>query len=70
MSSWLVADAVAAGQLVPLFGPETHPQTLPQPAIHALRLPGRSHPVKAQLFINHLRDYIGKPAYWAEVFTK
>jgi hypothetical protein len=26
-------------------------------AIHAVRLPGRSHPVKAQLFIEHVRAY-------------
>ena len=63
VGSWAVADAIAAGQLVPLFGPETHPPGLPQPAIHALRLPGRSHPVKAQLFINHLRDFFGKEPY-------
>ena len=64
MPSWLVADAVAAGQLEVLFGPEHHPPSMAKPAIHALRLPGRSHPVKAQLFINHLRDFIGKPPYW------
>lgn len=64
LGSWLVADAISSGKLVPLFGPETHPPRLVQPAIHALRLPGRSHPVKAQLFITHLRQTFGKEPYW------
>ena len=64
LGSWLVADAITSGKLVPLFGPETHPPRLVQPAIHALRLPGRSHPVKAQLFITHLRETFGKEPYW------
>ncbi len=64
LAGWLVSEAIARGQLVCLFGPEYHPHGVPQPTIHALRLPGRSHPVKAQLFINFLRDYIGKPPYW------
>lgn len=64
LGSWMVADALAAGELVALFGPETHPPGVPQAIIHALRLPGRSHPVKAQLFINHLRDFFGARPYW------
>lgn len=71
LASWLVGEAVRDGRLVSLF---------PQPAstttaaarqlssggsdIHAVRLPGRSHTAKAQLFIAHLRQHIGEPPYW------
>ena len=34
------------------------------PAIHAVRLKGRSHSAKAQLFINHLKQAFGSPPYW------
>lgn len=64
LGSWSVAQSLAAVQLVALFEPGTHPPGLPQPAIHALRLPGRSHPVKAQFFITYLRDFFGKAPYW------
>lgn len=63
-ASWLVADAVAAGLLVPVLGPQFQPKRVGQPAIHAVRLPGRSHPVKSQLFINYLREVIGTEPYW------
>ncbi len=69
-ASWLVADAVAAGQLVPVLGPEHHPRRQAQPAIHAVRLPGRSHAVKAQLFINYLREIIGPEPYWEKTMQQ
>jgi DNA-binding transcriptional LysR family regulator len=65
LASWLVADAVAAGLLVPLFGSAFD---LPGPAIHAVRMDGRSHPVKARLFIAHLQESIGTPPHWEKVF--
>ncbi|RYZ85141.1 MAG: LysR family transcriptional regulator [Moraxellaceae bacterium] len=79
LASWLVSDMIISGQLISLF-PETSntPSTReflkttrskispPQlePAIHAVRMPGRSHAAKAQLFIAHLRSEFGEPAYW------
>jgi DNA-binding transcriptional LysR family regulator len=64
LASWLVSDLIVAGKLVVLFpdAPDTPLKT--QPAIHAVRLPGRSHATKAQLFIAHLRQEFGEPAYW------
>jgi len=64
LASWLVSDAIAAGQLVLLFGPTQQSRGHVEAAIHAVRMPGRSHPVKAKLFIEHLRDYFGAPPYW------
>ena len=64
LASWLVSDMIVSGQLVLLF-PDAKP--LPskvQPAIHAVRMPGRSHAAKAQLFISHLRSEFGEPAHW------
>lgn len=64
LASWLVCDTLAAGELVLLF-PESGAPASPSPsAIHAVRLPGRSHAAKAQLFIAHLKDEFGEPAYW------
>lgn len=64
LASYLVSDAIAAGQLVLLFGPTQQSRGLVEAAIHALRMPGHSHPVKAKLFMEHLRDYFGTPPYW------
>ena len=61
LASWLVGDALRAGQLLLLFGAEHETQ---QGGIHAVRLPGRSHPLKAQVFIEHLRAHVGLPPYW------
>jgi DNA-binding transcriptional LysR family regulator len=64
LPSWLVFEDIQGGRLVPLF------HNIPQPAqrnrteIHAVRLPGRSHEVKAKLFIAHLQQAVGTPAYW------
>jgi DNA-binding transcriptional LysR family regulator len=46
LASWLVSDAVATGQLVVLFGQIQSPAKF-KSAVHAVRLPGRSHDVKA-----------------------
>jgi DNA-binding transcriptional LysR family regulator len=63
LASWLVKDMILSGQLVSLF-PEEPPLSKIEPAIHAVRMPGRSHTAKAQLFIAHLRSEFGEPAYW------
>jgi hypothetical protein len=44
--------------------PTQQSRGLVEAAIHAVRMPGRSHPVKAKLFIEHLREYFGAPPYW------
>ena len=65
LASWLVNDAIAAGQLVSLFPDEATALTAgPRPAVHAVRMPGRSHTAKAQLFIAHLRETFGSPPSW------
>lgn len=64
LASWLVSDAIAAGKLVQLFPvdlPALHKSSI---AVHAVRMPGRSHAAKAQLFIDHLRGAFGAPTYW------
>lgn len=58
VSEILVQKAVEAGQLVPLFDMKYQVPSAVGYAIHAVRMPGRSHPVKAQLFITHLRDHL------------
>jgi DNA-binding transcriptional LysR family regulator len=63
LASWLVGDLVSAGRLVPLC-PTARPPKKDTAAIHAVRLPGRSHAAKAQLFITHLRESFGTPPYW------
>jgi DNA-binding transcriptional LysR family regulator len=64
LASWLVSDLIVAGQLVPLFPQSIASLSKQQPAIHAVRMPGRSHTTKAQLFIAHLRSEFGEPPYW------
>lgn len=77
LANWLVSDAVVSGQLVPLFPmdpierreiPPHRP--LSEPAIHAVHMPGRSNQVKARIFIQHLKDYFGKPPYWDLVLER
>jgi len=63
LASWLVSDMVAAGRLVSLF-PEARAPEVGSLAIHAVRLPGRSHDAKAKLFVAHLRNAFGDPPYW------
>jgi DNA-binding transcriptional LysR family regulator len=70
LGSWLVSDAVVAGQLVPLFNTALHgTEKKRAPAIYAVRMPGRSHVAKAQLFIAHLREQFGDPPYWDRALT-
>lgn len=64
LASWLVSDMIISGQLVPLFPEEPETKSKLEPAIHAVRMPGRSHAAKAQLFIAHLRSEFGEPAHW------
>jgi DNA-binding transcriptional LysR family regulator len=64
LASWLVSDEIVSGRLVPLFAPALAAKGPRLPAIHAVRLPGRSHAAKAQLFVAHLRQCFGEPAYW------
>jgi DNA-binding transcriptional LysR family regulator len=64
LASWMVSGPIAAGQLLPLFPEAAQSWSAPQPEIHAVRLPGRSHAAKAQLFIAHLRSAFGAPPYW------
>ena len=64
LSNWVVGGAIAAGQLVPLFGDERTKRAKLRSAIHAVRLPGRSHALKAQLFIEHLRAYFAALPNW------
>ena len=64
LASWLVAGEIAAGRLVPLFADVPPPAGAGTPAIHAVRMPGRSHTAKAQLFVAYLRHAFGEPVYW------
>jgi DNA-binding transcriptional LysR family regulator len=64
LASWLVGDFVRAGKLVSLFPEIPAPPKLSVSAIHAVRMPGRSHTAKAQLFISHLKSRFGDPPYW------
>jgi DNA-binding transcriptional LysR family regulator len=64
LATWLVCDMVASGQLVSLFPTATSIANKEVAAIHAVRLKGRSHATKAQLFIAHLKKAFGAPPYW------
>lgn len=70
LPSWLAYDALIAGQLLPLFGPASIHSGEAVEGIHAVRLPGRSHPVKAQLFIAYLREHVGTPPYWETALSE
>ena len=67
LASWLVSDMIVSGQLIPLFTETLIPDEKISSAIHAVRMPGRSHATKAQLFIAHLKSEFGEPAYWDKV---
>lgn len=67
LANWLVYKRIAAGELVNLFPESTAASATAKgqtPAIHAVRLKGRSHSAKALLFINHLKAAFGSPPYW------
>ncbi len=63
LASWLVSDAIREKRLVPLLTEFEAPDKA-APAIHAVRMPGRSHVAKVQLFIAHLRETFGEVPYW------
>ncbi len=70
LASWLVSDMIISGQLISLFPDLPVAQAKVEPGIHAVRMPGRSHAAKAQLFIAHLRHEFGEPAYWDRAISK
>jgi len=61
LASWLVSERIGSGQLVCLFPTSLQAAEAQPGAIHAVRLKGRSHAAKAQLFIAHLRQAFGSP---------
>ena len=76
LASWLVSDAIVAGQLVPIFPPAPAQSAsrpvargLMESAIHAVHMPGRSNQAKAQLLIRSLREYFGDPPYWERAIS-
>lgn len=62
-ATWLVDERLRRGELVSLFPSEDASAAKDAPAIHAVRLPGRSHVKKARLFLEHMRDHVGTPPY-------
>ncbi len=64
LASWVVSEDIVAGRLVPMFLDAETPDPKSLPAIHALRMPGRSYEAKARLFTAHLREVIGDVPYW------
>jgi DNA-binding transcriptional LysR family regulator len=69
LASWVASEDIVAGRLVSLFPDAVTPDAKALPAIHALRMPGRSFEAKARLFIAHLRDVIGETPYWDTALT-
>jgi DNA-binding transcriptional LysR family regulator len=70
LASWLVSEPIGTGRLECLFSPSLQAAEAQPSAIHAVRLKGRSHAAKAQIFIAHLREAFGAPAYWDRVVTR
>lgn len=65
IATWCVSQHLRSGQLLALFPEESAAPIMPGlPAIHAVRLPGRSHATRARLFIEHLRQEIGEVPWW------
>lgn len=65
IATWVACDHLRSGELVALFPQEFEAAPAAGlPAIHAVRLPGRSHATKARLFIDHLRAEIGDTPWW------
>ncbi|MCH8622408.1 LysR family transcriptional regulator [Undibacterium sp. TS12] len=64
LASWMVCDMLRAGKLELLFPDLPAPVKVAQTGIHAVRMPGRSHETKAQLFIAHLKSCFGEVPYW------
>ena len=65
-----MSEVIGTGRLVCLFSPSPQAAEAQSSAIHAVRLKGRSHAVKAQIFIAHLREAFGAPAYWDRVVAR
>src|ERR1700721_700231 len=63
LASWLGREMSVGGGRVFLC-PNAHPPKGAVPAIHAVRMSGRSHTGKATLFIAHLRKAFGDPPLW------
>lgn len=70
LANWLVSESIAAGRLVNLFPADNRTRDGQPAAIHAVRLKGRSHAAKAQLFIAHLKTAFGSPSYWDLAVTE
>jgi len=70
LASWLVSDSLIAGTLQLLFEPNISDSQKNASAIHAVRMPGRSHAPKAQLFVAHLRNEFGDPPYWDSMLSR
>jgi len=64
IASWVVSDDIVAGRLITLFPDARTPEPKSLPAVHAVRMPGRSYEAKARLFTAHLREVIGETPYW------
>jgi DNA-binding transcriptional LysR family regulator len=64
LGSWMLGDLLQAGKLVLLFPADDGTLLRDAPAIHAVRLAGRSHTTKTRLFLEHIRAHIGDPPYW------
>lgn len=64
LANWMVGDAIRDGRLVSLFPHAQPPRALAQPAVHAVRMPGRTHVAKTQLLIEHLRGYFAALPSW------
>ena len=69
LGTWLVSDAIKSRRLVSLF-PDAERADKYLPGIHAVRMPGRSHATKAQLFITHLRTVFGEVPAWDRVIAE
>jgi DNA-binding transcriptional LysR family regulator len=64
-SMWEVADELASGRLVTVLDAFRAPDI----AIHAL-FPQRRHlPLRVRMFIDHLKNTYGNPAYWGAPAT-
>lgn len=65
LASWLVGDMIESGKLIDLFPDVQTPAQL-RSSIHAVWMPGRSHPTKSQLLITHLKREFELAPRWGE----
>ena len=66
LASWMVHEMLRSGRLELLFPGWPLSSKTAQTGIHAVRMPGRSHTAKAQLFIAHLKSCFGEQPYWED----